>query len=349
MKKIAALLLVAVLLLGLVACASKQTTPEEKTPAESQTEVKTEEKQSEQEKEDEKSDKPLRFILSNAYYTAPYCAAYNPAAEAKAKELGVELTILDANSSQQTALEHANMAINDNYDGFMYFSADVDGAPPVIEALNDSGIAWIGVNSFDGSRIEEFGMEYFVGPDSKSHGVTMAKYLKEAFPDGANVVAIEGTAGHNQTVQINAAFAEELDDKYVFMDQQDCNFQPEQAMTKMTDMITAYGLSSKGGKIDCIISHDGGMVTGIISALEAAGYQPGDVKIIACGSNKVVYDALQSGWLTATSTQDPSSEAAEAVEVLYDIVTNGGKYQSGWTKTETPLATKENADQFNWF
>jgi ribose transport system substrate-binding protein len=294
--------------------------------------------------------KPLKFMLSNAYYTAPYCAAYNPAAQAKAEELGVQLTILDANGNQQTALEHANQAISEGYDGFLYFAADVDGALPVIEALNESGIAWMGVNSYDGTKIDEVGMKYFFGPDSKSHGVTMATALMDMFPDGANVVAIEGTAGHNQTVKINEAFTELLDPaKYVFLDKQDCNFQAELAMTKMTDMLTANGLSSKGGKIDCIISHDGGMLTGIISALEAAGYQPGDVKIIACGSNKVVYDALKSGWLSATSTQDPGLEGAKAVEILYNIVTDPSSVTPGWIKLDTPVATPETADNFNWF
>ena len=68
-------------------------------------------------------------------------------------------------------------------------------------------------------------------------------------------------------------------------------------MTKLTDMLTAYGISSQGGEIDCIVSHDGGMVTGIISALEAAGIQPGEVALVACGSNQVLYDAMSDGWL----------------------------------------------------
>ena len=43
-------------------------------------------------RDSQEADEPLKFMLSNAYYTAPYCAAYNPAAEAKAKELGIDLT-----------------------------------------------------------------------------------------------------------------------------------------------------------------------------------------------------------------------------------------------------------------
>jgi ABC-type sugar transport system substrate-binding protein len=291
--------------------------------------------------------RPLRFILSNAYYTAPYCAAYNPSAIATAKALGVELTVLDGNGNQQTQLEHANLAIAQGYDGFLYFPADVDGALPVIEALNDSKIAWVGVNAYPGDDIGKVGMKYYVGPDAASHGHTMTGILKEKFPNGARLVTIEGTAGHMQTIQINRAFAEDLGSQYAYLDRQDCNFQAELAMTKITDMLTAYGIASKGGQIDCIISHDGGMLTGVISALEAQGIKPGEVSIIAMGSNKVLYNAMQSGWLSACSTQDPVAEAKLAVETLYSVIK--GTASPGWTKLPTPVAYPETKDNFSWF
>jgi len=291
--------------------------------------------------------KPLRIMLSNAYYTAPYCAAYNPSADKTAKELGMELTILDGAGSQQTHLEHANLAIADGYDGFLYFPADVDGALPVIEALNASGIAWVGVNAYPGDALDAVGMKYYVGPDAASHGHTMAATIKELFPNGTKLVAIEGTAGHMQTIQINKALAEDLGPEYEWLDRQDCNFQAELGMTKMTDMLTAYGVASQGGQIECIVSHDGGMLTGVMSALEAAGLQPGDVTIIAMGSNKVLYDAMAAGWLSACSTQDPVAEGKLAVETLYAVI--NGTATPGWTKLPTPVAYPDTRDQFNWF
>ena len=137
-----------------------------------------------------------KFMLSNAYYTAPYCAAYDPSAIATAEELGCTLDVLDGDGNQQKQLEHANLAIEEKYDGFLYFPADVDGALPVIEALNDGGIAWVGVNAYTGDKIEEVGMKYYVGPDAYSHGVTQANTLMELFPDGCKYVTIAGTAGH---------------------------------------------------------------------------------------------------------------------------------------------------------
>jgi ABC-type sugar transport system substrate-binding protein len=292
-------------------------------------------------------DKPMRFMLSNAYYTAPYCAAYNPSAIATARALGIEMTVLDGAGNQQRQLEHANQAIADGYGGFLYFPADVQGALPIIEAMNASGMAWVGVNAYPGEEIVKVGMKYYVGPDATSHGHTMAGIIKEQFPRGARVVTIEGTAGHMQTIHINRAFAADLGPEYRFLDKQDCNFQAELAMTKMTDMLTAYGIASRGGQIDMIISHDGGMLTGIISALEAQGIRPGDVPIVAMGSNKILYDSMKAGWLSACSTQDPVAEAKLAVETLYAVIR--GTATPGWTKLPTPVATLATIDNFNWF
>ncbi len=292
-------------------------------------------------------DKPLKIMLSNAYFTAPYCAAYDPSAEATAKELGMELTILDGEGNQQKQLEHANLAIAEGYDGFLYFPADVDGALPVIEALNEGGIPWVGVNAYTGDAIEEVGMKYYVGPDAASHGHSLAEAIKGLFPDGCNLVGIEGTAGHMQTIEINKALAADLDDSYVWLDRQDCDFKAEKGMEKMTAMLDAYGISSQGGKIDVIVCHDGGMLTGVISALEAAGLQPEDVPIIAAGSNRVLYDAMTDGWLSACSTQDPVAEAKLAVETLYAVIQ--GTAEPGWTKLPTPVAYPETKDEFNWF
>lgn len=357
MKKILALLLAVVMVFALVACATTEK-PADETPADSSSKTDTttpaEDKKDDTADEtpapaeDETKDGGYRLMLSNAYYTAPYCAAYNPSATATAESLGCTLDIMDGDGNQQKQLEQANLAISEGYDGFLYFPADVDGALPVIEALNDSGIAWVGVNAYTGDKIAEVGMKYYVGPDAYSHGVTQSETLMEMFPDGCNYVVIAGTAGHMQTIYMDQAMDELLDtSKYVRLDYQNCDFSAEIALTKAADMITAYGLSCDGGQIDVIVVQDGGMSTGVISALEAAGYQPGDVPLIAMGSNQVLYDAMEDGWLSASSTQDPVAEAKLAVETLYAVLQ--GTAEEGWTKLPTPVAYPDTKDNFSWF
>ncbi len=221
MKKILALLLAAVMVFALVACATSEK-PAETKPAETAAETKVEEKTDETPADAEVTKEGgYRLMLSNAYYTAPYCAAYDPSAVAAAEALGCTLDVMDGEGNQQKQLEQANLAISEGYDGFLYFPADVDGALPVIEALNDSGIAWVGVNAYTGDKIDEVGMKYYVGPDAYSHGETQANTLIEMFPDGCNYVVIAGTAGHMQTIYMDKAMDEILDPaKYVRLDYQ---------------------------------------------------------------------------------------------------------------------------------
>ena len=347
-KRLFSIMMVVLLTVSLMACGGTENNVSTPVAEDTKTPVENDKEDAEDKEDKEDKEGGYKLLLSNAYYTAAYCAAYNPAAIAKAKELGCTLEILDGNGNQQTQLEHANLAIAEKYDGFLYFPADVDGALPVIETLNESKIPWVGVNAYTGDKIDEVGMTYYVGPDAASHGETISNTILELFPKGCSYVTIAGTAGHMQTVEIDKAVDTKLDkSKYVSIDYQNADFAAETAMSKMSDMLTAYGVASKGGKIECILVEDGGMTTGVISALEAAGYKPGDVAIVACGSNKILYDAMTDGWLSATSTQDPATEAALAVQTLYDAIQ--GKAKKGWTKLPTPVAFPDTKDNFNWF
>jgi len=155
-------------------------------------------------------------------------------------------------------------------------------------------------------------------------------------------VAIEGTAGHAQTIAFNEAFNEDFKGTNIkFLDKQPADFDADKALNKMNDMLTKYG-----NKIDVIISHDGGMLAGVISSLRAAG-KLGKIPIVCAGSNKVIYDAIKAGYVYGTSTQDPGVEGALAVSTLVDII--NGKKVPQWVELPIKPATKETIDNFNWF
>jgi len=282
-----------------------------------------------------------KVILSNAYYTAPYCAVYNPAAIDKAKELGIDLQVLDGEANQQKQLEQAKLAVSEA-DGFIYFPADVDGSIPVIEALE--GFPYIVVNNYTLDALEANGVPYYVGPEVKQHGYNMSDLLFELLPEKkGNLVAIEGTAGHSQTILFNEAFDERfVGTEFKWLDKQNADFDSDKALAKMTDILTKYG-----DEIDCIICHDGGSAAGATAALKAAGKEAGAIPIICAGSAKAVYDGLQSGYIFGTSSQDPGAEGALGVETMNKIL-NGEKVDS-IIYLPMSIVKKDNADDFSWF
>lgn len=283
-----------------------------------------------------------KIILSNAYYTAPYCAAFNPSAIAKAKELGYELQILDGEGNQQKQLEHARLAIAEAA-GFVYFPADVAGSLPVVEALAKAKLPYVIVNNYTLDALKANKVPCYVGTNVKQHGHNMATLIKQLLPKGVgNLVAIEGTAGHAQTIAFNEAFNEDFAGTQIkFLDKQPADFDADKALNKMNDFLTKYG-----NKIDVIVSHDGGMLAGVIASLRAAG-KLGKIPIVCAGSNKIIYDAIKAGYVYGTSTQDPGVEGALAVSTLIDII--NGKKVPQWVELPIKPATKATIDNFNWF
>jgi ABC-type sugar transport system substrate-binding protein len=129
-----------------------------------------------------------KIILSNAYYTAPYCAAFNPSAIAKAKELGYELQILDGEGNQQKQIEHARLAISEAA-GFIYFPADVDGSVPVVEALNAAKIPYVVVNNYTLDALAANNVPCYVGRTSNST-VTNGDLDQAALPAGKAISSL---------------------------------------------------------------------------------------------------------------------------------------------------------------
>jgi ABC-type sugar transport system substrate-binding protein len=283
-----------------------------------------------------------KIILSNAYYTAPYCAAFNPAAIERARELGYELQILDGEGNQQKQLEHARLAIAEAA-GFIYFPADVDGSIPIIEALNNADLPYVVVNNYTLEAVAANDVPSYVGTNVKQHGHNMATLIRQLLPDGTgNLVAIEGTAGHAQTIAFNEAFAEDFAGTNIrFLDRQPADFDADKALNKMNDYLTKYG-----DQIDVIVSHDGGMLAGIISSLRAAN-KLGEIPIVSAGSNVIIYEAIQAGYVYGTSTQDPGVEGALAASTLIDII-NGNSVPT-WVELPIEPATRAEIDNFNWF
>jgi len=283
-----------------------------------------------------------KIILSNAYYTAPYCAAFNPSAIEKAKELGYELQILDGEGNQQKQLEHARLAISEAA-GFIYFPADVNGSIPVVEALNKAGLPYVVVNNYTLDALDANNVPVYVGTNVKQHGHNMATLIKDLLPTGkGNLIAIEGTAGHAQTIAFNEAFKEDFAGTQItFLDKQPADFDADKALTKMNDFLTKYG-----DRIDVIVSHDGGMLAGVIASLRAAG-KLGSIPIVCAGSNLIIYDAIKQGYVYGTSTQDPGVEGALAVSTLVDMI--NGITLPKWVELPIEPATKATIDNYNWF
>jgi ribose transport system substrate-binding protein len=133
-----------------------------------------------------------------------------------------------------------------------------------------------------------------------------------------NLVMVEGTPGYTVSRVRKTCFIDQLKKSYpaiVILAEQPANWNREQAQTVTEDVLTRFGK-----KIDGIYAFDDGMGAGVINALKAAGYKPGQVPVVTCNMFAEGYTSIQQGWETGSSVQSPIDDARLAIETAVKVV-----------------------------
>ncbi len=347
MKKLLTCLVCFALIFALCACTAPAAPAAEKPAAEEPAAEKpaAEEPAAEEPAAEEPADSGSKgkIILSNAFYRVSYCVPYHEGATKAAEELGYEIEILNAEQDQAKALEHAKLAVQNGAAAFIYFPADIEGSVAVIDYLKSEDMPFMVTNNYSYEAVVEYDVPCYVGADVAQHGVNMCEMIKTVLPDGGNIIAVQGTAGHAQTIAFDAAYAENLGSEYVFLDKQDGNFDSNTSMEKASDMLTKYGKDA-----DLIIAEGPDMVNGTVAALQSAGYNPGDFYMIAAGSNLSIKQAIIDGWLYATSTQEPYQEGYLTVQTMVKMI-NGEEPEAQYIPIPEVICTKDDVEKYTWF
>ena len=130
-KKFLAMLLTAAMALSVLAgCGSKETTTPA-APAES----------------GEAEGAPSKIALIQQHQTNAFQIAVTEAAEAKAAELGVELTILSADQDAATQITQIEQCVSEGFNAILFEPVDPDGLRDAAKAAADAGVVVINIVS----------------------------------------------------------------------------------------------------------------------------------------------------------------------------------------------------------
>ena len=197
MKKLLAILLAALMVLSLAACSmeggsSEPAKTEETTAAPETTETETEQPAEETAAPEVKADADITIAvvpksLDNAIFLDSQAAA-----EAKAKELGINLQWVGPTTSdagqQVTVIEGL---IEKQVDGILISCNDADALKDVIDRAVDAGIV---VGCFD-SDSPESKRAFYCGTDNYAVGKLAAEEMMKILPDGGKVAILTGVLG----------------------------------------------------------------------------------------------------------------------------------------------------------
>lgn len=213
----------------------------------------------------EKDNADIKIGFSSKDNSDTFVAAIADAAEAEAKELGVELLMYDAGGDVNKQISDCETLLAAGVDALVVIPQSVEGSAPVVSMANDAGVPII----VDNGDIGDKDYTAFVGCTDQESGELLGKWFMEesGLEKGSKVAIIEGPMGQSGQVGRMAGFEEVgMLDYFDVVATQTANWKRDEAMALAEDWITTYGDDLKA-----IICENDDMGMGALSAAQAAG------------------------------------------------------------------------------
>ena len=305
-KFLALLLTCAMVLTVLAGCGSKDTPApaEESKPAESGT---------------------YKIALIQQHQTNAFQIAVTEGAQAKAAELGVELTILSADQDAATQISQIEQCVSEGYNAILFEPVDPDGLRDAAKAAADAGVVVINVVSFC-TDWENAGIAAVSCGNNIKAGENEMQHVADLLGGKGNVAILTGPSAVTDALDRLTGY-ENILANYPDMKQvvapTDCQWDTAKAQATVESWLSAYDL-------DAIVCQNDGMAVG---AGNAAGADSGIV-ITGLDGTPDGYEAIKDGRITGTVAQDGGAMAANAVEAAVTLL-NGGSLESNILITDS--------------
>jgi ribose transport system substrate-binding protein len=281
-------------------------------------------------------DKPLVGIVSISA-TEANNARYIKGAEAAAKELGWEVSVIDAagsadqaNAAIQNFAQRGATAIVDMVFPFSSIGAGLDAA----KSANIPVVTWGG------------GLGGTVAATNGSGGPMVVP---------VNELMLKGMEGKGSILALTYHTGEVCRNREVELDKALASF-PDVKVTKNEVRIPGYFEDGAQYANAWLASHPAGEenlaiwgcwddpAIGAIGSLRAQGRD--DVKVYGVNGNAQALENIKNGFMTATAWQDSYTEGYNMIKLLPEIQKAGAGWQAKAVEVPAVLVTKETVEQF---
>ncbi|MEC1156197.1 ribose ABC transporter substrate-binding protein RbsB [Cytobacillus horneckiae] len=240
----------------------------------------------------------------------PYFVTLKDSAEAKAKELGMETTTVDAQNDPAKQVSDIEDLIQQGVDILLINPADSSAIAAAINSANNANIPVITVDrSAEGGEVVAH-----VASDNAAGGKMAGEYIIEQLGEEAKVVELEGIPGSSAARERGAGFNEAIAaaSGYEVASKQAANFDRAQGLTVMENIIQ----STKDFK--AVFAHNDEMALGAVQALNAAGLT--DVIVVGFDATEDAVKAVEDGKMAATVAQKPDLMGEQAIEAAQKVL-----------------------------
>ena len=259
----------------------------------------------------------------------------NKAMDQKARELGVQLIVNDAQRSAEKQVQQAESFAAQRVDAIILNPCEVEASSPAVDKALAAGIPVVNVNSETRTPPTAF-----VGSRDEDAGRIAMEYIAQRLKGKGNIVMMHGFMGQAAQIKRDQGAREVLarNPGLKMLAAQTAEWDRAKAMSLMENWIQSFG-----DRIDAVFAQNDEMAMGAVIALEQAKRKN---RTIVVGVDAIA-DALQAvrdGRLDATVFQDAKGQGAAAVETAVKMI----RHQPYEKQIFIPfqLVTKENVANF---
>lgn len=236
----------------------------------------------------------------------PFFVSVKDGVEAKAKELGVNVKIVDAQNDPAKQANDVADLLQQGVSVLLVNPVDSAAISTSVEAANKSKIPVIALDrSADKGTIASL-----VASDNVKGGEMAAEYIIKKLGEGVKVAELEGIPGASATRERGEGFHKVADQKLSVVAKQSADFDRTKGLTVSENMLQA------NPDIQAIFAQNDEMALGAIEASKSAGKQ---IFIVGFDGTDDGLKAVEAGTMAATIAQQPELMGQQGLEAAVKL------------------------------
>lgn len=245
----------------------------------------------------------------------PFFVTMKDGAEAKAKELGYELIVLDSQNDPSKELSNIEDLTIRGVKAILINPTDSDAVSNAIRMANGSNIPVLTLDrgASRGEVVSHIALDNVIG------GEMAGKYIMEKVGEKAKVIQLEGIAGTSAARERGEGFMNSVKSSNMeLLASQPADFDRTKGLNVMENLLAA------NPDVQAVFAQNDEMALGALRAVQASGK---DVVIVGFDGTEDGIAAVNRGKLAATIAQQPDLIGALGVETA-DKVLKGEKVEA---------------------
>lgn len=272
------------------------------------------------------SNKTIGFAVSTL--SNPFFVTMKNGVEAKAKELGLNVVVDNANNDASKQLNQVQDLIQQKVGAIILNPTDSKALSSAVKMANDANIPVITLDR----SVDEGKVAAFITSNNVEAGKLAADQLIKALNGHGKVVELQGIPGTSAARDRQKGFENELKTApgIQIVASQPADFDRTKALNVMQNILQAHP------DINAVFAHNDEMALGALKAIQAAGKT--SVFIVGIDGEQEAITDVNQGKFYADIAQQPEKEGEMGVDYANQILS--GKQVQGHVDSPLEVVTK---------